>query len=104
MIETTPDAYEIRCARCDVSFPPEARVCLHCGNRLGGLVLGRPRRGRPTASADAAQPGTGPGPIDGEVDEGDLEQRSGGLLRTGLGSAWVLLALTATCYRVCAGG
>lgn len=23
--------YEVRCLRCDVSFPPEARRCLHCG-------------------------------------------------------------------------
>ncbi len=44
---------------------------------------------------------TGP-PID--LEEAALEepQRSG-LLRTGLGSVWILLALTATCYRVCTG-
>lgn len=31
--------YEVRCLRCDVSFPPEARRCIHCGG--------------PTSSADA---------------------------------------------------
>ena len=23
--------YEVRCPRCDVSFPPETRKCVHCG-------------------------------------------------------------------------
>ena len=104
MSETTANVYEIRCAHCDVSFPPETRVCLHCGNRIGGLLMGRPGRGRTAPDTHVAQTSTGPGPIDADPDEGDLEPRSGGLLRTGLGSAWVLLALTATCYRVCAGG
>ena len=25
--------YEVRCLRCDVSFPVETKVCLHCGGR-----------------------------------------------------------------------
>ena len=27
--------YEVRCARCDVSFPVETRSCLHCGGATG---------------------------------------------------------------------
>ena len=27
--------YEVRCHRCNVSFPPGTRVCLHCGGRTG---------------------------------------------------------------------
>ena len=27
--------YEVRCPRCDVSFPPEARTCMHCGGPTG---------------------------------------------------------------------
>jgi hypothetical protein len=27
--------YEVRCAECDVSFPPETRVCVHCGRPTG---------------------------------------------------------------------
>lgn len=27
--------YEVRCHRCNVSFPPETKVCLHCGGRTG---------------------------------------------------------------------
>ena len=38
------------------------------------------------------------------MDEDLAEVQRGGFLRTGLGSIWILLALTATCYRVCSGG
>ena len=27
--------FEIRCDHCNVSFPPETKVCFHCGKRLG---------------------------------------------------------------------
>jgi hypothetical protein len=27
--------YEVRCESCRVSFPPEARRCIHCGGPLG---------------------------------------------------------------------
>jgi hypothetical protein len=27
----TPAHFEVRCPRCQVSFPPETRRCLHCG-------------------------------------------------------------------------
>lgn len=27
--------YEVRCPRCDVSFPIETRLCLHCGGATG---------------------------------------------------------------------
>ena len=31
----TVSQYEVRCPRCDVSFPPETRRCMHCGARTG---------------------------------------------------------------------
>ncbi len=81
--------YEVRCQTCDVSFPPDQKVCLHCGGRLGGSS---PLRGRIAAYS----------PI--EVDETELEELPRrGLLRSGLGVVWIVLALTATCYRVCTG-
>lgn len=43
--------YEVRCPRCDVSFPIETRRCIHCGG--------------PTAeSAATADPGAFPGPLE----------------------------------------
>jgi hypothetical protein len=32
--------YEVRCASCNTSFPPEAKRCIHCGGPLG-TGLGR---------------------------------------------------------------
>lgn len=32
--------YEIRCERCNTSFPPETKRCIHCGGPLG-TGLGR---------------------------------------------------------------
>ena len=88
VIETNA-GYEVRCHSCNVSFPPEEKVCFHCGGRLG------------RASHLAGRAATYP-PID--LDEAELEEPpSRGLLRTGLGSVWIVLALLATCYRVCTG-
>jgi len=34
-MRSEPSPYEVRCPRCDVSFPPETRKCLHCGGPTG---------------------------------------------------------------------
>ena len=31
-------AYEVRCPKCDVSFPVGTRTCVHCGGRTGKPV------------------------------------------------------------------
>ena len=35
MTESKASPYEVRCARCDVSFPVEAKTCMHCGGPTG---------------------------------------------------------------------
>jgi len=35
---TTP--YEVRCYRCQCSFAPGTKRCVHCGERIGGSPLG----------------------------------------------------------------
>jgi hypothetical protein len=48
---TTP--YEVRCHRCQCSFAPGTRNCVHCGERLGGASLfGRVDGASPPAGAD----------------------------------------------------
>lgn len=42
MIRRPGSPYEVRCPRCDVSFPVETKRCVHCGG--------------PTAAADAPAP------------------------------------------------
>lgn len=63
----TASPYEVRCLRCDVSFPLETRRCIHCGGPtsssgavagLGALMPG------PLAPAS----GTSPAPIGVETD------------------------------------
>jgi hypothetical protein len=34
-MRSKPPAYEVRCPRCDVSFPAETRTCFHCGGPTG---------------------------------------------------------------------
>ena len=34
-MRSRPPAYEVRCPRCDVSFPAETRTCFHCGGPTG---------------------------------------------------------------------
>ena len=59
--------YEVRCLRCDVSFPLETRRCVHCGGptastgAVAGLAEAMPG---PLATAS----GTSPSPIGIETD------------------------------------
>ena len=34
-MSSKPPAYEVRCPRCDVTFPAETRTCFHCGGPTG---------------------------------------------------------------------
>ena len=34
-MRTNSSPYEVRCPRCDVSFPPKTRKCIHCGGPTG---------------------------------------------------------------------
>ena len=47
--------FEVRCERCNTSFAPGTKQCIHCGSPLGRRLLSlEPRRaGRPPASAPA---------------------------------------------------
>lgn len=68
--------YEVRCERCQTSFPPETKRCIHCGGPLGGR-LGRwlaPGSG-PPAAARPAPAGT---PAPDEADEEELPFQRGG--------------------------
>jgi len=97
--------YEVRCDDCDVSFPPQTRRCLHCGRPLRGRGSRRARAPSPTLPGPEPVEGAdgAPEPIDLEPeDEYEARPRSG--LRMGMNAVWLLIALGATCYRMCAGG
>ncbi|MBW2500792.1 MAG: hypothetical protein JRF61_26210 [Deltaproteobacteria bacterium] len=108
-------AYEVRCPRCDVSFPPETRECIHCGGRTGrraAAPLVQPWI-EPDSESPASHP---PSPIEPEPDpffsmqptagEGaDGETESASLSRTLLRSLgtliWVGLLIAFTLARNC---
>jgi hypothetical protein len=54
---TTP--YEVRCYRCQCSFAPGTKRCVHCGERIGGapVAIGLVDGASPPAgAADDARP------------------------------------------------
>ena len=113
--------YEIRCQRCDVSFPPETKVCVHCGERIRpqrqvltsipaledafqGII---PAAALEDKSSSAAFPGS-PGmeiPEDSpEAIEEEEEQPRFSKSRLLGNLVWIVLAVLASAFQVCRGG
>jgi hypothetical protein len=83
--------YEVYCSRCRVTFPVEARRCLHCG----GPLMGRNQRAGTTAPLVGGP--AAPAPDDDEVEAGPLmtARRFGGI------AIWALVALAAVLQNLC---
>lgn len=98
--------YEVRCHRCDVSFPLGTKRCFHCGGRTGdasfeALTL----RGDDGASPEvraSAEPS-----IEERANEADDElRRAGGagrLARSGTALVWILILAASFLTRLCQG-
>jgi hypothetical protein len=50
--------YEVRCASCNTSFPPETKRCIHCGGPLGAGLGRLLRSERAAGAAPAEEAGT----------------------------------------------
>jgi hypothetical protein len=106
--------YEVRCPRCNVSFAPETRVCIHCGGRTAASGKGRRRNARmglPDGGAQSQddvfvfQSAEGAGPFPSEVEvEDEAEAPRAGFLRTAITIVWVLLAIAFSLMRACSEG
>jgi hypothetical protein len=89
--------YEVRCPRCDVSFPVETRRCVHCGG--------------PTVASDAPPPiavDTGATTVPGsgsadavEVPEEPAPGLGATLLRTFGSLFWVIALVAFSILRSC---
>lgn len=102
--------YEVRCGRCNVSFPKGTKKCLHCGGPTGpshgpGSSM---RPGRLEALFDPREPEKGTHADDGflrpsAVDEEPEQEvgRAGGLLRGAITVVWILLAIGFSIARAC---
>jgi len=104
--------YEVRCPRCNVSFAPETRVCIHCGGRTVGSGKGRrrgARMGLPDGGAQSEddvfifQSADGAEPFPSEVGD-EAEAPRAGFLRTAITIVWVLLAIGFSLMRACSEG
>ena len=89
-IEGAQSAYEVYCFRCRVTFPVEARQCLHCG----GPLFGRDER---ATSADLAPGAAMPVPTGEDAEESPLLmlRRFGGI------AIWAIVALAAVLQNLC---
>ncbi len=90
-VEEVP-VYEVRCERCQTSFAPETRRCIHCGGPVG--------RGRAFAALggpDAMGRGA-------ETDDGNAMAEFGDRMRGPLWIITVALAVAASIARTCSAG
>jgi hypothetical protein len=101
--------FEVRCAHCNVSFPVESRVCVHCGRAIhsrdeGGVL-------EPIVESGWEGVGESPDPIDvmsnpveREVEVSDKPSSTGrSLIRSLGGFIWVIVLIGFTLARTCGG-
>jgi hypothetical protein len=66
--------YEVRCPTCDVSFPPETRVCFYCGGKTGSSR--NARSARRSLLSRTPRVASGPVPRDAPFPDGvQIEER-----------------------------
>jgi hypothetical protein len=92
-VEGAMTPYEVYCFRCRVTFPVEARRCLHCG----GPLLGRNERARAVSPLVGGPSAPDPGGDGDDSEEGPLmmARRFGGI------AIWALVALAAVLQNLC---
>jgi hypothetical protein len=81
-----PSPYEVRCPRCNTSFAPETRRCVHCGGPVG----------RPGAQRPAREPGG----LEEAAGEEEIQLRLAPA-RSALWVATLLIAVVASLLRTC---
>jgi len=117
--------YEVRCPRCDVSFPPEARTCMHCGGPTGAsgvfAALRTTQFDQTSIEATEETPfsigdsfGTDPfadetDPNHRESRDRDMEEESSGSIGQSIfkslgGIVWVILLIGFSLARSCGDG
>ena len=98
--------FESYCHSCRVTFPAEARRCIHCGGRLSksGRRAADPSKFQ-LETAGSVGPAGQAGPVNEPSTEEMLEEEAVGALRRFGGLAvWALIALSALLSNLCRGG
>lgn len=126
MIRRASTPYEVRCPRCDVSFPVETRRCIHCGGPTSAAGAPAPvvidakdmppwirsseDAGRsPGGYDDAGSGGGGSVPGSGDADRGDVPEEAPSslastLLRTFGSLFWIIALVAFSILRNCGEG
>ena len=111
-MDTQGSSYEVRCPRCDVSFPVETRRCIHCGGptaasaspppmaveTVSSFPWSRPQETPTGAPEDGAAPGGGGG---SELPEEAPTSTGATLLRTFGSLIWVVALVAFSILRSC---
>lgn len=98
-LSQAPD-FEVRCERCNVSFPVGTRSCLHCGDRIGrsGLLrFGRHPGEATTGDLTEFEP---PGE---RTEADDVEPTTGRPFRFGVTLIWLVALVLSALNRACQG-
>jgi hypothetical protein len=99
-----PVPYEVRCPRCNTSFAPETRRCVHCGGPLtrpgAQRVALRPGLRRPALPPGAQRPVPGPVGVEEAADEEEIQLRLAPA-RSALWVATLVVAAVASLLRTC---
>jgi hypothetical protein len=94
--------YEWWCPRCQVTYPPGTRVCIHCGGLVGPERGPRPGRREGIVSRGWPElPGAPPDDRDEEDTPAGATLRP---LRLGMTVLWLVLLAAVTVLRLCHGG
>jgi len=95
--------YEVYCYHCRVTFPREARHCIHCGGRLG--PPGRAAQLETMVPRPAAKRRADPAAVAAAEAAAEEAEESGSMLvrRFGGLAVWAVLALAAVLSNLCQG-
>jgi hypothetical protein len=107
--------YEVRCPRCDVSFPIDTRKCMHCGGPTGpshgprgrikleersaAHARGDPKSVQPFDPAEVFRAE----PVGAEPEDAEPTRR-GGLLRGIATLIWIAVAIGISVAKSCSDG
>lgn len=98
-VEGARTPYEVYCHHCRVTFPPEARRCIHCGGRLTP-----PGAAQREVTYGVATPGRRPAETAADTAFEEEEEPGSLMLRRFGGLAvWAALALAAVLSNLCQG-
>ena len=118
----TISKYEVRCPRCNVSFPVQTKRCIHCGGKTGSAmieqqefhqtIVGQVSVSESTehAAASASGGGYAASPFQPEsrrgfeVDEDEETSGRPSILRSASTIMWIALAILFTVMRACQDG